>query len=574
MLFTALLLSTSMAFGQNQSIMVSLAGTGTGGFSGDGGPGGLAQISAITDVLKDGLNNTYIADYGNNRIRMVSAQTGLISTVAGGGTSTADGIPATAASIAPFYMCMDAAGNLYFTTGNQIRVINTNTGIITTLAGTGVAGFSGDGGAATAAQLNFPGGICCDPIGNVYFVDGGGATLTSLGTPNSTRIRRIDGVTGIITTLAGTGVCGYTGDGGPSTAAQLCSSIAICIDPIGNIYFSDQQGSLSWGGAYIRKIDGTTGIITTIAGTGGYPAGGDGSLATAACLGNIFGMCCDVTGNVYCCDVSCSCRKIDMSTGIINTVGGSITVDGYNGDGMNSMSEELNWPHGMFIDNTNNILIADYYNYRVRRAINLTTQPIYAYGEGQTFATCSHDTTSIANQLAVVDIDSAINETWTVLVPPSQGALIGFPVTAMSRSVDTVTLPSSTFYVANSTYMGLDSFQVQVSNGISSDVVKVYVNVNCTGVIPTEVNNTLKVTESVNIYPNPASTEINVATTCFSNGKATIVLSDILGNEIYATTLLGNAGTTGTVQINIGSLTAGIYMIKVNNTEVRKFTKE
>ena len=161
-----------------------------------------------------------------------------------------------------------------------------------------------------------------------------------------------------------------------------------------------------------------------------------------------------------------------------------------------------------------------------------------------------------------------------MLVPPSQGALIGFPVTAMSRSVDTVTLPSSTFYVANSTYMGLDSFQVQVSNGISSDVAKVYVNVNCTGVIPTEVNNTLKVTESVNIYPNPASTEINVATTCFSNGKATIVLSDILGNEIYATTLLGNAGTTGTVQINIGSLTAGIYMIKVNNTEVRKFTKE
>ncbi len=245
--FVALLVTAFSARTNAQNIMVSLAGSGTGQYTGDGGMGFMSQVYSPTDVCADAAHNIYIADNGNGVVRKISAKDGVITTYAGGGASTADGVPATSAALSPAYMCIDAAGNLYMSTGNQVRVVSAATGLITTVAGTGTAGYSGDGGLANAANLNQPGGICLDAAGNIYVVDGGRAVWSGSGSL-PTYIRKITAATGIITTIAGTSTPGYSGDGGLATAAQIQSSIAICVNAAGDIYFSDQPGALSFGG--------------------------------------------------------------------------------------------------------------------------------------------------------------------------------------------------------------------------------------------------------------------------------------------------------------------------------------
>ena len=461
-----------------QNITVSMAGFNAAFNTGDGGSSLSAQIGTPTDVCVDAANNIYIADGGFGVVRKISAQTGVITTFAGGGSSTADGIPATDASLVPAYMCMDNAGNLYLTTGNQIRVINLATGIINTVAGSTTAGHGGDGGPATAALLNGPGGICRDATGNIYFVDGG--TFAWLGSGALvTYIRKIDAATGIISTIAGTGVAGYSGDGGPSTAAQIQNSVAICVDASGNVFFSDQPSALTFGGgAYIRVINAATGIINTMGGTGGYPANGDGGLVSAACLGNIYGMCFDHSGNLCCCDISCSCRKIDMSTGIINTIAGNVAIDGYNGDGGNSINEYFNWPYGVSTDAAGNLLIADNNNYRIRRVVQLTHTPAFVYGQGQSINTCPGIANALTNLLAIGDLDALQTETWTVIAGPTHGTLSGFPATAISQGTDSVAIPVATSYTSSAGYTGMDSFKISVSDGALSSIITVYVNVN------------------------------------------------------------------------------------------------
>ena len=463
--------------GQAQNLTVSMAGNEVAYNYGDGGASFYAQMVSPTDVCVDAANNVYVADNGSGTIRKISAKNGVITTFAGGGSSTADGIAATNAILSPAYMCMDNLGNLYMTTGNQIRMINTS-GIITTLAGSTTAGYSGDGGPAAAALLSSPGGICRDAAGNIYFVDGG-ASVWMGSSGIQTHIRKIDATTGNISTIAGTATAGYSGDSGPATAAEIQNSIAICLDASGNIFFSDQPSTLGFGGgAYIRKINATTGIITTIGGTGLYPADGDGGLASAACLGNIYGMCFDNSGDLYCCDISCSCRKITMSTGIINTIAGSVTIDGYNGDGGNSLSEYFSWPYGVRVDASGNVLIADNHNYSVRRVVQLTSTPTFVYGQGQYINTCPGIANPLANLLAVGDLNAAIPETWTVVMAPTHGTLTGFPTAAISRGTDSVTIPVGTYYTSNSSYAGMDSFQVMVSNGSFSSVITIYVYAN------------------------------------------------------------------------------------------------
>ena len=461
-----------------QNITVTLAGNGITGFSGDGGTSFSSEVNSPSDVCTDAAHNIYIADNGSGIIRKISAKNGVMSTFAGGGTFTADGVAATSAILSPAYLCMDAAGNLYVSTGNQVRVINAITGIITTVAGNGTAGYMGDGGAATAAELNTPGGICLDNIGNLYIVDGGAAVwLTSPG--SVTYIRKVHLATGIITTIAGTGTPGYSGDGGPASAAQIQNAIAICANSAGDIYFTDQPSTLSFGGgAYIRKISAATGIITTIGGNGGYPADGDGGLASAACLGNLYGLCCDDSDNLYGCDISCSCRKINMTTGIITTIAGSDIDDGYNGDGGSSPLEYLNWPYGLCVDHAGNVLIADHSNNRIRFAMQLTHTPAFAYGSGQYLNTCPGIPNNLDRQLSVADLDLAQTETWTVATPPVHGTLTGFPASAMSKGTDSVTIPAGTAYTSAGTYAGMDSFTVNVSDGTLSSMLTIYVNVN------------------------------------------------------------------------------------------------
>ncbi len=267
-----------------------VAGNGRAGYSGDGALAINAQLNAPvgTAVAPDG--TLYIAEFSNDRIRKV-APNGVITTIAGSlGGFTGDGGPATAARLnAPISLALDAGGNLFFTDSGNLRVrkIAAN-GVITTVAGTGRFSRSGDGGPATAAD-SAPGWLALGADGSIYFTDDGDGRLAG-----NSRVRRV-APNGIISTVAGTGVDGFTGDGGPATAAQLRSAGGLAVDPTGVIFVADPLG------ARIRKVD-RNGIINTYAGTGNAGNAGDGGPAVSAQLNAPFGMTLDAAGNLYVAD--------------------------------------------------------------------------------------------------------------------------------------------------------------------------------------------------------------------------------------------------------------------------------
>ncbi|HEX8517110.1 MAG TPA: hypothetical protein VF868_13015 [Bacteroidia bacterium] len=280
-------------------IIYTIAGTGTAGYNGDNISASGAKLSSPTAVAVDTAGNIYIADQVNFRIRRITP-TGVITTIAGTGVSgfSGDGGLATLAKISGAYdLWVDRYGNVYFTdTGNNmIRKISTS-GIITRIAGLpGPAGFSGDGGLATSAKLNFPIGIAVDTAGNVY-----------IGDANNNRVRKID-VSGIITTYAGTGVAGAAGDGGFATSAQLSNNGKMDFDKSGNLYISDN------GSRKVRKID-LAGIISTVAGNGSGGSTGDGGLATSASFSYPFAISVDTTGNLFISDYTNKrVRKVNTS---------------------------------------------------------------------------------------------------------------------------------------------------------------------------------------------------------------------------------------------------------------------
>ena len=347
---------------QNKNVLIidTVAGSGpTGGyggaFSGDGGPATQARLQNPLGVALDVHGNLYIADAGNQRIRKVDTR-GIITTVVGNGISgySGDGGPATQAKLrGPSDVAIDAAGNLYIADGANycIRKVNTN-GIITTVAGIGTrAGYSGDGGPATQALLSVPRGIAVDAQGNLYIADS-----------DNHRIRKVD-TNGIITTVAGNGTAGFGGDGGPASQARLGGPRDVFVDAQGTLYIAD------YGNHRIRKVD-TNGIITTVAGNGTAGFGGDGGPATEAELYWPGGVAVDSAGNLYIADKDSSnnnnrIRKVDTS-GTIITVAGTGT-HGFSGDGGPAIEAQFYAVNQLAIDDSGNLYIADYWNHRIRK---------------------------------------------------------------------------------------------------------------------------------------------------------------------------------------------------------------
>src|ERR1019366_6300837 len=254
----------------DHGVISNYAGNGTVGFSGDGNPATSAQLNGPQGLAvgPSAFGNLYIADTQNHRVRMVTRDYHVITTVAGTGTagSGGDGGPAASAQLnLPFGVAVDAPGNLYIAEfgNNRVRKVSTN-GNMSTLAGSGVSGYSGDGGQATSAQLNGPRGVAADGAGNVYIADSG-----------NNRVRRVT-PDGVITTVAGTGVAGVSGDGGLAVNAQVGNPIALAADFSGNLYIAD-------GSARVRKLF-FSGIINTIAGNGTRGYSGDGGSAPSAHL--------------------------------------------------------------------------------------------------------------------------------------------------------------------------------------------------------------------------------------------------------------------------------------------------
>ena len=380
-LFFICLFTTSAASAQ---YMVHIAGNDSCGHYGDGGLAIAASFRGPAGICQDAAGNFYIGDGSNTgendaRVRKINAATGIITTIAGGvyfsPIDTPDNVPATNVNLDyAGGICIDKTGNLLIADGlhYRLRKVNvTTTGIITTIAGIGASGYSGDEGPATAAILGSVNYVAIDSANNIYISqpstvrkitaatgvistiagvpdtagfrgDGGPATAALMKAVgglyldyNSNiyicdwqnyRIRKLTAATGIITTVAGIGTPGFFGDGGPATAANLHSPIRVTMDKAGNLYISDLANKR------IRKVDSATGIITTFAGNGAFPVGaidsdGDNGPATAAAV-DPFSMCFDTCGNMYFADGFCRIRAITPSLPFIRNCGDTAVISG------------------------------------------------------------------------------------------------------------------------------------------------------------------------------------------------------------------------------------------------------
>jgi hypothetical protein len=392
----------------NTGALTKVAGNGTSGSGGDGGPATSAQLNKPEGVCVDGWGNIYIGDTENHRIRKVSLS-GNISTVAGtgsGGYSGDGGLAINAKLKKPNGVSVDSSGNIFIadTENHCIRKVDAASGKISTVAGTGSSGKTGDGGPATNAKLNKPRGVFVHTSGDIYIAD-----------TDNCRIRKVDVSTGKISRVAGNmdADCGYSGDNGQATSAELDKPRGVFVHTSGDIYIADTDN------CWIRKVDASTGVITRVAGDWvmgpncGYS--GDGGQATNAELDTPRGVCLNGAGEMVIADTMNSCiREVDLG-GIISTITGTgspvlalpgqLAMDasgnvyiadtdnervrkldtsgwvttvagtgagGYNGDGIQATSAKLNKPGGVCVAPSGNIYIADTKNHRIRKVTAAT----------------------------------------------------------------------------------------------------------------------------------------------------------------------------------------------------------
>lgn len=344
-------------------VIVTIAGTGAIGYSGDGGPSTNAVLYGPTGVFVDDTGNILFCDHTTIR-KIKPAYGGVISTVVGLSISgySGENIPAVYAEINGVRdIFQDHKGNMYLPDAgnNRLRKVDKH-GIIKTIAGTGVAGYNGDGIPATAAQLNSPFGVAVDDTGNVYIAD-----------MYNYRIRKID-TFGMISTVCGTGVAGFSADGGFADTSRLNYIGSVRVSKLGELIIGDNTR--------IRKV-GIDGKLITIAGTETSGYSGDGGPATAARIGGgMFGI--DASGNIFLSDaINSKIRKIDTA-GIITTIAGSPGGGGYGGDGGNPLAALLAAPSGVAVNNEGDVFIGDLANNRIRMvtyhpiAVNNTDAPV------------------------------------------------------------------------------------------------------------------------------------------------------------------------------------------------------
>ena len=333
-------------------LLTSVVGGGDSGFPGDGGPASTAAVDFPRGVATHG-DSLYIADTANTRIRRVDLLTNLISTVAGNGEFgySGDNGPSTEAMLdRPDAVIVDSSGDLIIsdTFNHRIRIVDSPSGMIRTIGGNGAQGFSGDGGPALAAAFNFPLGLAVDLEGNIFVVDSG-----------NHRIRRINRENGIITTVAGSGA-GFSGDGGPATAALLFRPSGVALDCEGNLYIADT------GNDRIRRVEAASGIITTVAGTSDFGFSGDHGPATEARLNLPGDVTLDSEGNLLFSDSgNHRIRRVDWPSGIITTVAGTGGT-GFSVDGLPAGESSFFFPAGIAFDADGNLYVADTLNDRVR----------------------------------------------------------------------------------------------------------------------------------------------------------------------------------------------------------------
>ena len=338
-------------------IITTAVGTGEKGFAGDGGPAKTALLNGPFDIAFDAAGNLYFTDTFNNRIRRVDAQSGVISTLAGNGEAgyAGDGGPATEASLnEPYGIVLDRAGNIFIADrlNRRVRRIDAASGIISTLAGTGEAAYGGDGGPAAQAGLAEPNGLAFDAAErHLYIAD-----------VADHRVRIVNLAAGTIATFAGTGKAEHSGDGGKAREAGVFGARAVKLAADGTLYILERQGSS------LRAVDPATGIITTVAGTTARGYGGDGGPALEAVFDAPKEMAIDRDGSLLIVDTeNHAIRRIDRATGIVTNVAGG--RKGTGGDGGPATQAGLDRPHGAVVGPDGAIYIGDTNNHRIRKVV-------------------------------------------------------------------------------------------------------------------------------------------------------------------------------------------------------------
>jgi len=343
------------AVAAEQSI-VTVAGTGMAAGGGDGGPAVQAQLNLPFDVALDVRGNLYFSDTFNHRVRRIDQKSGTITTMAGDGTAgfSGDGGLATKARLnEPYGIVLDALGSLFVVDrlNRRVRRVDGRTGIITTVAGNGTKTYSGDGGPAQAAGLVEPNGVALDRTGQFLLIaDVGG-----------NRIRKVDLTTGRISTFAGTGRARHDGDGRPAADASLWGARAVDVGPDGSVYILEREGNT------LRVVSPSTGTITTVAGTGAKGYSGDGGPARSATFNGPKELAVDAKGNIWVVDTeNHAIRLIDGTTRMIETVAGQGQPGG-GGDGGPATKAGLDRPHGVAASLDGTFWIGDTHNHRIRR---------------------------------------------------------------------------------------------------------------------------------------------------------------------------------------------------------------
>lgn len=400
-------------------------------------------------IVFDTTGNLYLAETANHVIRKVDTS-GVLTTIAGSGNQgfSGDNGPATAALLdSPQGLALDTANNLYIadTHNHRIRKLNLATNVVVTIAGTGVPGFSGDNAPATAANLDLPTALALDLAGDLYLAD----------TANH-RIRRIDAHTGIISTIAGNGIQGFSGDNGAATAASIDSPTGIAATS-STLFLADTHNHR------IRTVNLPTGIITTLAGKGGLGFSGDNAPASTATLALPHGLTVDASGNLYLSDTANNrIRRIDASTGAISTIAGS-GAQSFSGDGGPAIAAALDTPRAVSLAPTGLLTLADTGNQRIRQldsapapaaihtlaglgvttpgALTLVAPSIIAYGSGQVIAALATSSPATGN---IVFLNTANALSSTLGSEPLIGNVASLPASTLSAG----------FYNITATYSG------------------------------------------------------------------------------------------------------------------------
>ncbi len=618
-LFIIMLLVANKSTGQTGTIS-TIAGTG---YPHDTGDGGAAIIAGIPNGSVYGVftkNGDYVfSELNYHRVRIISAL-GIISRIAGNGSmvSSGDGGPATAAGIyAPAGVAFDSSGNLYIAevNGSRIRKVNMTTGLISTCAGTGSLTNSGDGGLATSASLGAPSALFFDTHQNLFFANG------------NSRIRKIDANTNVIHTIAGTST-GFNGDGGPATACKFNQPHDICIDGIGNIYVAD------WGNARVRKIDISTGIINTIAGDGSTTYNGEGVAATSAGIHPMY-LRMDHAGNIIIADRN-NCRIRAITTyGTVITLAGNGAC-GYSGDGGAATAAKIYYPDGIALDECENIILPDNGNARIRKitayipvnpsiTISAHSGNVLCYGMPVTFSSnTTYAGSSPAYQWKVNGANVGISLP-TYTYTPANGDTIQCQLTS-----GLACLTTSPVVISNTIYMRVDTFLPPVVTVSGDSIAGAGTTVHLTASIAGSagaytlhwknhgVEFTTTTVPSVT-YTKTAGTDtitaalVSVGRACYDSAGSSIRLvydhnlssppgplsingegvtcypnpaNDVLfietptpTIEISVTDVYGRSTTLpltfshNVSKLDVSSLPAGVYFLRINKIYIRKFIK-